>query len=155
MIELYKPDLTAKQKKEVKSEFLNYSKTVENNEFEIHCFRNILSKGALLVKSPSVKKRNLSIFVIAISIHLGLPKKLHFHSEKDKYLVASLMYFIDPDDVIPDHVPYTGYDDDTHCIELALKKVGDESNVRIYKIANLVNDLGVEKAMEEWKRGPS
>ena len=153
MIKLLETDLTALQKREVKSEFLKYSELCVEGQVQLELFSKIIKNASLLVNSPSVKKKNLSIFIIAISIYIGLPQKLTYHCIKDKYLVAALMYFMDPDDVIPDHVPYIGFNDDAYFVELALEKASVAASGKVFKIAELISNYGLEHGLEVWQNG--
>ena len=46
--------------------------------------------------------------------------------EDRKHVVAALVYFVDPADAIPDHVPVLGYLDDAIMIELCLRELHNE-----------------------------
>jgi uncharacterized membrane protein YkvA (DUF1232 family) len=57
----------------------------------------------------------------------------------EKQLLACLIYFMDPDDVIPDHIAYIGRYDDAYCVNLSLSKQKAEV---IRAIEQMVVDLG-------------
>lgn len=46
--------------------------------------------------------------------------------EDRKHVVSALVYFVNPEDAIPDHVPVLGYLDDAIMIELCLRQLHNE-----------------------------
>lgn len=50
----------------------------------------------------------------------------HLDGEDREHIVRALVYFIDPADAIPDHVPVLGYLDDAIMIELCLRALHNE-----------------------------
>jgi uncharacterized membrane protein YkvA (DUF1232 family) len=87
---------------------------------------------------------------MAIYKYLDLPERRWAHRldsvfldrKYEKQLLACLIYFMNPDDVIPDHIAYIGRFDDAYCVNLALSK--QKSEVRS-EIEQMVVDLGASE----------
>jgi len=145
-IEITTNELTADHKRDVRKEFTNIvdsldSEQLESYEYLIKTIENIGS-------GKSRFKKELSNYLMAISMYLNIPESKDSHSLNnvfferlyEKQLLAALIYFINPDDIIPDHIAYIGYLDDAYCVNLALSKQSPE--VR-NKIENIVAALTV------------
>ena len=60
--------------------------------------------------------------LIAMSVDEGW----HLPEEDRQHVLSALVYFADPTDVIPDHVPVLGYFDDAIAIEMCVKELKHE-----------------------------
>ncbi|MBT4732973.1 DUF1232 domain-containing protein [Candidatus Woesearchaeota archaeon] len=88
---------------------------------------------------------------MAIYVYLSLPeekmphkfKTVFFDKRYEKQLLAALIYFVNPEDVIPDHIAYIGYLDDAYCVNLALSKQRPEVKDKIEKIVTALTALEV------------
>ena len=50
----------------------------------------------------------------------------HLPDEDRQHVLSALIYFADPKDIIPDHVPVLGYFDDAIAIEMCVKELHNE-----------------------------
>ena len=58
-------------------------------------------------------------------------------SPEKKSIRAALYYFVDPEDVIPDHIPVIGFLDDAMYAEIVFKEL--KSEIKMYHIASSEN----------------
>ena len=113
-------DLSNIEKEDVRALFENfifkYKGTFHKEDFE-------LLKGNIELISGSKKNvlRELTFHLNAIILYLKLNQSRFFLTKGEKRLLASLRYFIEMDDVIPDY-DNRGYIDDIYCLNIALSK---------------------------------
>ena len=133
-IKIISNELTATHKREVRKEFEKITISLEVGQ--PGNYKHIISAIEELGCSKNKLKRTLSNYLMAIYIYLGLPESQDAHLEVmtifdfkyEKQLLATLLYFVNTDDVIPDHIAYIGYLDDAYCVNLALQ--GQNSSVK-------------------------
>jgi len=139
-IEITTNELTADHKRDVRKEFSNIVESLDSEQPESygHLIKMIENIGS----ERSRFKKELSNYLMAIYMYLDLPENkdsyclsaIFFDKKYEKQLLAALIYFINPDDVIPDHIAYIGYLDDAYCVNLALSKQKPEVKNRIETI---------------------
>jgi len=148
-IKITSDELTANHKKAVRKEFGIILKSLDSKQPEsyAHMLTTIEDFGSGRNRFNKI----VSNYLMAIYKYLDLPERRWAHRidsvfldrKYEKQLLACLIYFMDPDDVIPDHIAYIGYYDDAYCINLALSKQKAEV---IWAIEQMVVDLD---ALEE------
>jgi uncharacterized membrane protein YkvA (DUF1232 family) len=144
-IEITSDELTANHKKAVRKEFKIILKSLDSKQPE--SYAHMLAMIEKLGSGRNKFKKILTNYLMAIYKYLDLPEKRWAHrldsvfldKKYEKQLLACLIYFMDPDDVIPDHIAYIGRYDDAYCVNLSLSKQKAEV---IRAIEQMVVDLG-------------
>jgi uncharacterized membrane protein YkvA (DUF1232 family) len=121
-------ELTANHKRDVRTEFEVILELL--NSEQLDNYQHLIEMIIKLGNERSNFKKELSNYLMAIYTFLELPEeewahRLYTFPFKQKYqkqLLASLMYFLEPNNVIPNHIAYIGYLDDAYCVNLALSK---------------------------------
>jgi uncharacterized membrane protein YkvA (DUF1232 family) len=143
-IKITSDELTANHKKAVRYEFGIILKSLDSKQPE--SYAHMLTTIENLRSGRNRFNKIVSNYLMAIYKYLDLPERRWAHRldsvfldrKYEKQLLACLIYFINPDDVIPDHIAYIGYYDDAYCINLALSKQKAEV---IWAIEQMVVDL--------------
>jgi uncharacterized membrane protein YkvA (DUF1232 family) len=144
-IEITSDELTANHKKAVRKEFKIILKSLDSKQPE--SYAHMLAMIEKLGSGRNKFKKILTNYLMAIYKYLDLPERRWAHrldsvfldKKYEKQLLACLIYFMDPDDVIPDHIAYIGRYDDAYCVNLSLSKQKAEV---IRAIEQMVVDLG-------------
>ncbi|WP_440056418.1 YkvA family protein (plasmid) [Pseudoalteromonas sp. T1lg65] len=94
---------------------------------------NNLSDGEIIAKArdlvASMEKANLPEFVstrllsLQTLIDAVLDEEWQMPEDEKKEIMASLAYFGEPEDIVPDHIPVLGFIDDAIMIELVLQEL--------------------------------
>jgi hypothetical protein len=132
-------ELTAEHKREVRKKFDSIYE-IAGNYNKPENFKFLIGMMVDLKSSPLPLKKELSNYLLAICTFLNLPKKVSFDKVYENQLFVAILYFMEQDDVIPDHTPYIGLLDDAFCVNYALTKqstrVKDEIEGIVRKLEN-------------------
>ena len=150
-IEITSNELTPNHKKDVRKGFEVILKSLDLKQPEEKGYGHLLILIENLGMGRSSLKKELSNYLMAIYVYLSLPeekmphkfKTVFFDKRYEKQLLAALIYFVNPEDVIPDHIAYIGYLDDAYCVNLALSKQRPEVKDKIEKIVTALTALEV------------
>ncbi|CAM3622634.1 YkvA family protein [Pseudoalteromonas maricaloris] len=92
-----------------------------------------VSDGEIIAKArdlvATMEKSNLPEFVSTRLISLQtlidavLDEEWQMPEDEKREIMASLAYFSEPEDIVPDHIPVLGYVDDAIMIELVLQEL--------------------------------
>ena len=148
-IEITSNELTPNHKKDVRKEFEVILKSLDLKQPEENDYDHLLILIENLGMGRNRLKKELSNYLMAIYVYLNLPEEkishklntVFFDKRYEKQLLAALIYFANPEDVIPDHIAYIGYLDDAYCVNLALSKQGPEVKNKIEKIVTALTAL--------------
>jgi len=132
-------EFTAEHRREVRIEFDLILEKIDNYDSPEY-FKYLIESIVDLKFSRTLVKRQLSYYLLAICTFLDLPKTTRFDRLYEKQLFVAILYFIEPFDVIPDHIPYIGLLDDAFCVNYALTmqspRVKDEIERIVKKLEN-------------------
>jgi|GEM_PF-1549012 hypothetical protein len=150
-IEIISNELTPNHKKDVRKEFELILKSLDLKQPKKKDYDHLLALIENIGTGRNRLKRELSNYLMAIYVYLSLPeekmphkfKTVFFDKRYEKQLLAALIYFVNPEDVIPDHIAYIGYLDDAYCVNLALSKQRPEVKDKIEKIVTALTALEV------------
>lgn len=116
--------LTVSEKKLIKQCFSEASEQVGPAEED---YVNLKIKSKLRILTKCSQRWAVQLNDVVVGIHSCIKdherKKIHLSKDLKKKFIAALFYFVDPYDVIPDHVPERGYFDDLYVMALALKEL--------------------------------
>jgi uncharacterized membrane protein YkvA (DUF1232 family) len=148
-IEITSNELTPNHKKDVRKEFEVILKSLDLKQPEENDYDHLLILIENLGMGRNRLKKELSNYLMAIYVYLNLPEEkishklntVFFDKRYEKQLLAALIYFANPEDVIPDHIAYIGYLDDAYCVNLTLSKQGPEVKDKIEKIVTALTAL--------------
>jgi len=150
-IRIVSNELTAQNKRDVARELEKITDSLTENQPST--YTHMITMMDDLGRSNNKLKKELSYYLLAIYKFLDLPEKRlayrlnttssYLKRKYERQLLGALVYFINPDDVIPDHIAYTGYLDDAHCVNLALSHQTPERREKIESyVDEFKNNLG-------------
>jgi uncharacterized membrane protein YkvA (DUF1232 family) len=119
---------------------------------DLEKFQNSIDKGRLIVEDDDASRmmEDSASKMIDETQHLDLPSfvserllklrillnmvrddEWRLSAEEKKSIRAALYYFVDPDDIIPDHIPVIGFLDDALYAEIVFKELKPE--IKMYQ----------------------
>lgn len=147
-IKITSNELTPSHKKDVRKEFEDILKSLELGKSKK--YKHIIGAIEDLGSSNNKLKRSLSNYLMAIYMYLDLDGKntnpenvISFNYKYENELFATLLYFMNPHDVIPDHIAYIGYLDDAYCVNLALSKQNTSVREKLESIVKALEAIEV------------
>lgn len=143
-IEISTNELTADHKRKVRSQFDLILNNIDNYSSP-EDFKFLIGMIIDLRSSPVPIKKDLSNYLLAICTYLNVPEKISFNKVYENQLFASILYFMEQEDVIPDHTPYIGLIDDAFCVNYALTKQSTKVKQEIEKIAEQMENIQINE----------
>lgn len=140
-----------KKSKETQSE--NYEEGYKKYESKAHEYFNDKGKAESLLHKAKQKAENNEVPLKEIIEKLQLLFEVLQAWYKGTYkeipkgsiimIIASILYFVSPADLIPDFVPVVGYLDDAAVIAFAIKQLNaDLEQFKVWKASNGESDAG-------------
>ena len=127
--------LSNNEKKAVKTH-LEEIITRHQGRFNLEDYQLLLEAIDSISNSKHNNIKELSFYLRAITKHLELKDNRTFFNIGEKRLLASLRFFYELEDVIPDYIPDRGFLDDIYCVNYAIGKETPLNKNRIEHLAN-------------------